>query len=68
MAGVGVGRASRGVLDVLIAVVVSPGRARAGAAGAGTEIGLALQGQMVRMASINSKTADGDMKVTWNRR
>jgi hypothetical protein len=69
MAGVGVGRAFRGVLNVLITVVVSQAGAGAGAAaGAGTEIGLALQGQMVRIASTNSSTADDDMKVTWNRR
>jgi len=50
-------RTSKGVLNIFIAaVVLSRG-------GAGPGFGLALQGQMVRMASINSNTAEDDMKV-----
>ena len=56
----GVERVSKGTLNVLTAMVVF----RAGA-GKGTlpGRGLALQGQMVRMASMNSNTAEDDKKV-----
>jgi hypothetical protein len=57
---IGVERVSKGALNVCIAVAVLCART---GVGTGPGIGLALQGQIVRMASINSNTAEDDKKV-----